>query len=154
MALIAFYGCCVLLKRGIFMKMKKSISVFLIFALLVSLIVPSQNVSAKSKLLCKDKNIEIYFKQVKKGKIYLTYKNKSSKDLDVDITFMKINGKSYYNAWLYEKTRDVKVVMYDEDGNEINYKNKKGKISGQIRYSSDDGKIYGKKLNFKNKNVG
>ena len=142
------------------MKMKKSISVFLIFALLVSLIVPSQNVSAKSKLLCKDKNIEIYFKQVKKGKIYLTYKNKSSKDLDVDITFMKINGKSYYNDWLYEKTvvskesRDVKVVLYDEDGNEINYKFKKGKISGQFKYSSDDGKIFGKKLNFKNKNVG
>ena len=142
------------------MKNKRIVSVILIIALLVSLSIPSQNVSAKSKLLCKDKNIEIYFKQVKKGKIYLTYKNKSSKDLDVDITFMKINGKSYYNDWIYEKTvvsketRNVKVVVYDEDGNEINYKFNKGKISGQFKYSSDDGKIYGKKLNFKNKNVG
>ena len=140
--------------------MKKIVSLLMTLVLLVSLSMPCQGVSAKSKLLCKDKHIEIYFKQVKKGKIYLTYKNKSSKDLDVDITFMKINGKSYYNDWLYEKTvvskesRDVKVVLYDEDGNEINYKFKKGKISGQIRYSSDDGKIYGKKLNFKNKNVG
>ena len=142
------------------MKNKRIVSVILIITLLVSLSIPSQNVSAKSKLLCKDKNIEIYFKQVKKGKIYLTYKNKSSKDLDVDITFMKINGKSYYNDWINEKTvvsketRNVKVVVYDEDGNEINYKFKKGKISGQFKYSSDDGKIYGKKLNFKNKNVG
>ena len=142
------------------MKNKRIVSVILIIALLVSLSIPSQNVSAKSKLLCKDKNIEIYFKQVKKGKIYLTYKNKSSKDLDVDITFMKINGKSYYNDWINEKTvvsketRNVKVVVYDEDGNEINYKFNKGKISGQFKYSSDDGKIYGKKLNFKNKNVG
>ena len=136
------------------MKNKRIVSVILIITLLVSLSIPSQNVSAKSKLLCKDKNIEIYFKQVKKGKIYLTYKNKSSKDLDVDITFMKINGKSYYNDWLYEKTvvsketRNVKVVVYDEDGNEINYKFKKGKISGQFKYSSDDGKIYGKKIKF------
>lgn len=142
------------------MKNKRIVSVILIITLLVSLSIPSQSVSAKSKLLCKDKNIEIYFKQVKKGKIYLTYKNKSSKDLDVDITFMKINGKSYYNDWINEKTvvsketRNVKVVVYDEDGNEINYKFKKGKISGQFKYSSDDGKIYGKKLNFKNKNVG
>ena len=58
------------------MKNKRIVSVILIIALLVSLSIPSQNVSAKSKLLCKDKNIEIYFKQVKKGKIYLTYKNK------------------------------------------------------------------------------
>ena len=136
------------------MKNKRIVSVILIITLLVSLSIPSQSVSAKSKLLCKDKNIEIYFKQVKKGKIYLTYKNKSSKDLDVDITFMKINGKSYYNDWLYEKTvvskesRDVKVVVYDEDGNEINYKFNKGKISGQFKYSSDDGKIYGKKIKF------
>ncbi|MCI5588070.1 MAG: hypothetical protein MR384_09345 [Lachnospiraceae bacterium] len=142
------------------MKNKRIVSVILIITLLVSLSIPSQSVSAKSKLLCKDKNIEIYFKQVKKGKIYLTYKNKSSKNLDVDITFMKINGKSYYNDWINEKTvvsketRNVKVVVYDEDGNEINYKFKKGKISGQFKYSSDDGKIYGQKLNFKNKNVG
>ena len=46
------------------------------------------------------------------------------------------------------------MTFTDEDGNEINYKFKKGKISGQFKYSSDDGKIYGQKLNFKNKNVG
>lgn len=140
--------------------MKKIVSLLMTLVLLVSLSMPCQGVSAKSRLLCKDKNIEVYFKQVKKGKIYVTYKNKSKKDIDVDITFMKINGKSYYNDWDNEKTvvskeiRDVKVVIYDEDANEINYKFKKGKISGQFEYSSDDGKIEDKKLNFKNINVG
>ena len=140
--------------------MKKIVSLLMTLVLLVSLNMPCQSVSAKSKLLCKDKNIEVYFKQIKKVKIYVTYKNKSKKDLDVDITFMKINGKSYYNDWDNEKTvvskeiRDVKVVVYDEDANEINYKFKKGKISGQFEYSSDDEKIKDKKLNFKNINIG
>ncbi len=60
---------------------------------------------------------EKYNQFAQKDKIYVTYKNKSKKDLDVDITFMKINGKSYYNDWDNEKTvvskeiRDVKVVV-------------------------------------------
>ena len=141
------------------MKMKKSISVFLIFALLVSLIVPSQNVSARSKLLCKDKRIEAYYKQTKNGKIYFTYKNKSKLDIRVDVTFMKINGKSYYNDYegkvvVTKESRDVKLVLYDEDGEEVKYKFKKGKISGQFEYFSEDDDItYHSKLNFKNKEI-
>lgn len=139
--------------------MKKFISVILTMVLLISLNTPCQNVSAKSKLLCKDKRIEVYYKQTKKGKIYFTYRNKSKLDIRVDVRFIKINGKSYYNDYegkvvVAKESRDVKLELYDEDGEDVKYKFKKGKISCQFEYFSEDDDIsYHAKLNFKNKNI-
>lgn len=139
--------------------MKKIVSLLMTFVLLVSLNMPCQSVSAKSKLLCKDKRIEVYYKQVKKGKIYFTYKNKSKLDIRVDVRFMKINGKPYYNDYegkivVSKESRNVKLELYDEDGEDVNYKFKKGKLSGQFEYFSEDDDIsYYGKLNFKNKNI-
>lgn len=141
------------------MNMKKFVSAVLTFALLVSLNIPSQKASAKSVLLCKDKRIEVYYKQSKKGKIYFTYKNKTKTDIRVDVTFMKINGKSYYNDYegkvvVAKESRDVKLEVYDEDGEEVNYKFKKGKLSGQFEYFSDNDNVSCRsKLNFKNKQI-
>jgi len=139
--------------------MKKIVSLLMTLVLLVSLSMPCQGVSAKSKLLCKDKHIEIYFKQVKKGNIYFTYKNKSKLDIRVDVRFTKINGKSYYNDYegkvvVAKESRVVKLELYDEDGEEVKYKFKKGKLSGQFEYfSRDDDISYYGKLNFKNKKI-
>ena len=137
---------------------KKIVSVMLIFALLLSK-APCETATAKTKLLCKDKRIEVYYKQTKKGKIYFTYKNKSKLDIRVDVRFIKINGKSYYNEYegkvvIAKETRDVKLELYDEDAEEVNYKFKKGKVSGQFEYFSQDRNIsYYGKINFKNKNI-
>ena len=137
---------------------KKFLSVMLIFALLLSK-APYETASAKAKLLCKDKRIEVYYKQTKKGKIYFTYKNKSKLDIRVDVRFIKINGKSYYNEYegkvvIAKETRDVKLELYDEDAEEVNYKFKKGKVSGQFEYFSQDTNIsYYGKINFKNKKI-
>lgn len=141
------------------MSIKKIVSVLLTLALLVSLSIPSQSASAKSTLLCKDERIEVYYKQSKNGKIYFTYKNKTENDIRVDVTFMKINGKSYYNECegkvvVRGESRDVKLVLYDEDFEEVNYKFKKGKLSGQFEYFSDDEDVScHAKLNFKNKQI-
>ena len=138
--------------------MKKFVSLMLIFALLLSK-APCETASAKTKLLCKDKRIEVYYKQTKKGKIYFTYKNKSKLDIRVDVRFIKINGKSYYSDYegkvvVAKESRVVKVELYDEDEEEVKYKFKKGKLSGQFEYFSEDDDIsYHAKLNFKNKNI-
>lgn len=138
--------------------MKKFVSLMLIFALLLSK-APCETASAKTKLLCKDKRIEVYYKQTKKGKIYFTYKNKSKLDIRVDVRFIKINGKSYYSDYegkvvVAKESRVVKLELYDEDEEEVKYKFKKGKLSGQFEYFSEDGDIsYHAKLNFKNKNI-
>ncbi|KQC86046.1 hypothetical protein [Butyribacter intestini] len=138
--------------------MKKFVSLMLIFALLLSK-APCETASAKTKLLCKDKRIEVYYKQTKKGKIYFTYKNKSKLDIRVDVRFIKINGKSYYSDYegkvvVAKESRVVKLELYDEDEEEVKYKFKKGKLSGQFEYFSEDDDIsYHAKLNFKNKNI-
>lgn len=138
--------------------MKKFVSLMLIFALLLSK-APCETASAKTKLLCKDKRIEVYYKQTKKGKIYFTYKNKSKLDIRVDVRFIKINGKSYYSDYegkvvVAKESRVVKLELYDDDEEEVKYKFKKGKLSGQFEYFSEDDDIsYHAKLNFKNKNI-
>lgn len=138
--------------------MKKFVSLMLIFALLLSK-APCETASAKTKLLCKDKRIEVYYKQTKKGKIYFTYKNKSKLDIRVDVRFIKINGKSYYSDYegkvvVAKESRVVKLELYNEDEEEVKYKFKKGKLSGQFEYFSEDDDIsYHAKLNFKNKNI-
>ncbi len=125
--------------------MKKFVSLMLIFALLLSK-APCETASAKTKLLCKDKRIEVYYKQTKKGKIYFTYKNKSKLDIRVDVRFIKINGKSYYSDYegkvvVAKESRVVKLELYDEDEEEVKYKFKKGKLSGQFEYFSEDDDI-------------
>lgn len=112
------------------------------------------NEKTYNKLLCKDKNIEIYLTKVKNGEIYLKIKNKTSKDMWVYDDYFYINGECYYNTFMfqevYAKTEcNFKLEVYDENWDEkIPYTFSGGKFKGQVSYTSDDSEIYDVELKF------
>lgn len=92
-----------------------------------------------NKLLCEDENIAIILKEIKNGKIYFTYKNKTLEDVRIDLTYIELNGVGYYNDYAGKvvasgKTRDVELEILDENANEIRYSFDSGKICGTFDY--------------------
>ena len=96
-----------------------------------------------NKLLCKDKNISVYLKEIKNGFAYLEVKNNSDIDFIFYDDYFVINGETYYDMSIYDTmyaglSRTLKVFRYDENYNEDNCGFSAGKIKGQFEYYGYD----------------
>lgn len=98
-----------------------------------------------NKLLCKDKNIAVYLKEIKDGFAYLEVRNNSDVDFIFYNNYFVINGETYYDMSIYDTiyaglSRTLKVFRYDEKYNEDNCGFSAGNIKAQFEYYGYDKK--------------
>lgn len=114
-----------------------------------------ENATTYNKVLCEDDNIKVSLKEIKNGKIYLSIQNKSETEKEILGAGFEINGE-FYNDILWECvqggfTKNVKLILYDADDKEVNYKFESGTFKGAIRYyvSEYDDKVLKFDVNIK-----
>ena len=118
MALIAFYGCCVLLKRGIFMKRKRIVSLVMALALILS-VIPNVSASAKVKLSTTSKTLVVgktaTIKISGTKSVKWSVSNKKIKIIKKTNSYAKVKaisvGTAYLNAKVGKKTYKCKFKI-------------------------------------------
>lgn len=107
-----------------------------------------------NQLLCEDKTIKVYLKEIKNGWLVLDVTNKSSKDYYFGVSFLKFNGNCFYDDFTVDTiyANKTKQIIIDNDFFKCidnpydNYCFTGGTLSGRFYYYKDNDETTG--INF------